>query len=459
MKDFACTLLVLWGIACTAQDIQIKDIQFRQGHQLSKLSNESFRFLYRIKSRDLNRSVFRKIDFNSRLEMLDTTLIDLWGNYELLGTTTSKTHTASLFGTLTTSSLLIHYIDNQTETQISYPLQIMGPWKRRNPVQLYSSPESNGIYLLYKIDSRTWELQQLDLKGKAIWSRRFSDPKKIHLGNINLLSGNKLSFVKVTHPGSRKAKNEVMVIDGVTGNDVYTHPLYDESSKSTVDNLIVRDSVLYITGRKFFTNRVSHNETGLPYLRQIESQRVTDLKLTSSLLNLKTYWMDVITTESGERFLIGETFTNESRGAYIMKGVVTGLMTMGLFYVSWTSMKFNQVAVVPLDSSTAPTLALVQLTPRRIQLGSYTPGYSFAAYSHNTGQVRYWGHDGAGNPILMDGGLIKRYNLQTRVSEELGSLPANSSQQVIFTAEDYVIYLNQRKVNNTVEFKALPLGR
>jgi hypothetical protein len=459
MRTYFLVFFVLFIAPLFAQDIQIKDIQLRDGYRFSKLTDENFRFIYKIKSRDPNRSLFRKIDFTNRLQVIDTTLINLWGNYELLATTTSGTHTATLFGSWATSSLLIHFIDNQTEAQIAHPLQIAVPWRRKSFVQLYSSPQSNAIYFLYRLDSKTWELQQIDLQGKSVWSKRFTDPKKIQLDNLNLLTDNRLAFVKVIHPGSRKAKNEILVLEGTTGNDIYTSALYDAGSKSTVDNIIVRDSILYIAGRKFFKNRVSQNETGLPYLRQIESQQASDIKLTSSLLNLKTFWMDIVAAETGERYLIGETFTNEPYGAYLMKGVVTGVMTLGLFYVSWTSMKFKQVAIIPLDNPNAPPISLVELTPRRIQLGNYTPGYPFANYSFTTGQIRYWGHDVQGNIILMDGGLLKRYNLITQATEELGRLPENSSQSVIYTAHDYVVYLNQRKANNLVEFKAIPLSK
>jgi hypothetical protein len=459
MKSCISTLLLLSGMICFGQDIQIKDIQFSQGYQFSKLSEENFRFIYRIKGRDLNQSAFRKIDFNDRLEMLDTTLIRLQGNYQLISTTTSKTHTVSVFGTGVTASLVIHFIDNQTEDQLFYPLQIMGFWKKKNPIQLHSSPSSNAIYLLYKIDKRNWELQQIDLRGKPIWSKRFTDTKKIYVGNIHLIDGTKLALVRIKHAGSRKAENEVLVIDGNTGNEVYTHQLFSEDSKSTVDNLIYSDSILYLAGRTFFKNRVSNQTTGLPYLRQFDSNNASDIKLTSSLMNLKTYWMDVVTTNTGERYLIGETFTNEPYGAYFMKGVATGLMTLGLFYVSWTSMKFQQVAVVPLDNPNAPPLTLVPLTPRRIQLGTYLPGYPFATYSYNTGQVRYWGHDNKESVVLMNGGSLKRYNLLSKTSEDLGLLPGNSSQIVIHTSEDYLIYLNQRKVNNLIEFKVLPLTK
>jgi hypothetical protein len=450
---------LICGINSFAQEIKIRDIQFRNGYQLSKLTDQRFRFIYRVKSRDTKRSLFKKVDFTNSLQIVDTTMIDLWGDYQLLATTTSSTHTATLFGSPATSSLLIHFIDNQTEKQISYKLQLANAWRKKNFVELYSTPKSKAIYSLYKIDSRTWELQQLDLNGKPVWIKRFSDPKKIQIDNVNLLAENRLALVKRVHPNSRKAKNEILVIDGGTGNDVYTKALYDADSKSTVDNLIVHDSVLYVTGRKFFSNRVSQNETGLPYLNQIKSKQASDIKLTSSLLNLKTYWMDIVTTKEGEQYLIGETFTNESRGAYIMKGIVTGVMTLGLFYVSWTSMKFQKIAIVPLDNPNAPPISLLELTPRRVQLGNYIPGYPFARYSSVTGQVRYWGNDGQGNTVLLDGGLLKRYNIVTRATDEMGRLPENSFQMVIHTSNSYVVYINQRRASNLIEFKAMSLTR
>lgn len=452
------TLLLFGNTSIIAQSIQIKDIQFRQGQHFNRIADEKFRYVYRIKSSNQHRSVFRKIDFNSKLEMLDTTLIELKGNYELLTTTSTRTHTATIFGTRATGTLLIHFIDNNTEQQRTYPFPINGLWKRKNSVTLYSSLHSGNIFVIYKSDARNWVVQRIDPTGKVIWNRAFSDSERMDITNVNLLQGNKLAFVKVADPFSRTAENEVVVLDGLTGNVVSSYRLYDEDSKSTVDNVIVHDSAMYVAGRKFFANRVSRQRTDLPYLRQIESEQVTDHKLTSALVNLKTYWMDVVTTNSGQRFLVGETFTNESKGAYFLKGVATGLMTLGMFSVTWTSMKFKQVAVIPLSNPDAPPLTLLQLEPRRVQLGSYTPAYPFAAYAYRTGQVRYWGSDNNNNLILMDGGYLKRRNLVTGALEELGPLPPSTSNQVVHTTEDYVIYLNVRPGYGLVEFNVVPFG-
>ncbi len=450
--------LLLLNSSVFCQSIQIKDIQFKKGFQFNPISKETFTFIYQIKTRDPQRVTFRKIDFDSHLTLLETTLVEFIGDYSLIQSSSSSTYTASLFGSRIGSSLMIHFINNDTKAQTSFPLKVMGPWNKK--VVTITSSHDNTFFVLYQFNSKIWELQEIDTNGNTLWRKTINDMKsKISIGEISLLDRDHLTLSISRNYKSRKIKNEVLVIDAHSGDDIYRESLFNDNSKSTFDNSFLTDSIFYTTGRTFFTNRISNQSTGLPYLREFNSNTSSEIKLTSSLLSMKTYWMDLVKTDSGNRYLIGETFTNEPYGAYLLKGIVTGVMTMGLFYVSWTSMKFNDIAIISLDDPSQPPFSLVKLTPRRIQLGNYTPGYIFAKYSYNTGQIRYWGHDSLENLILLDGNLLKKYNLLSRATEELGVLPADASQNVIYTSSDYVIYLNTRKMSNLVEFKVVPLKK
>jgi hypothetical protein len=451
------TLIVLDSFVFS-QSIQIKDIQYRKGYQFNSISSEAFTFIYQIKTRNSQRVAFRKIDFDSHLRVMDTTLVEFIGDYTLIQSASSTNYTASLFGSRINSSLMIHFVNNDTENQISFPLKVMGPWHKK-AVRIVSS-DDNTFFVLYQFNSKVWELQEIDTKGNVLWRKMISDMKyKVSIGQITLLDRDHLALSISKNHKSRKIKNEVLIIDAHDGDDIYREQLFNDNSKSTFDNSFLTDSIFYSTGRTFFKNRISNQSTGLPYLKEFNSNSSNEIKLTSSLLNMKTFWMDLVKTDSGNRYLIGETFTNESHGAYILKGVVTGVMTMGLFYISWTSMKFNDIAIISLDDPDQPTFSLVKLKPRRIQLGNYAPGYTFAKYSYSTGQIRYWGHDSLGNLVLLDGNILKKYNLQSRKIEELGILPTGASQNVIYTSNDYVIYLNTRKINNLVEFKIVPLKK
>jgi len=458
-KHVLFLLLASLSFSGGAQTIDIRDIQYNQGFHFGNLTHQTYRFIYKIKSRDPQRSLFRKIDFNSRLTLLDTTLIEFVGNFSLLESAITSQYTATIFGSAQTASLIIHFIDNATEAQSSFPLTLTESWNGRN-VKILASANQTSFFVLYQSNAKTWGMQEVDVNGQQVWRKTIKDVKdKFYIERMTLLNSDHLALLLSKNHSSRKIKNEIKVIDVHTGEDVYITPLHSDQYKSTIDNSFVVDSAFYLSGRTFFTRRVSNQTTGLPYLKAFNNQTPDEIKLTSSLMSLKTFWMDLIQTEEGHRYLIGETFTNEQFGPYLLKGVITGIFTMGMLSVTWTSMKFHDVAVVSIDNPDAPPLSLIKLKPRRIQLGSYTPGYQFAKYSYTTGQVRYWGHDGMGNIFLLDGTLLKKYNLASQYTEELGRLPENSSRLVVHADDNYLVYLNRRKLDNLVAFKVLPLKK
>jgi len=461
MKKLTLSLVAFLAfVSVFGQNIQIRDIQFNQGFYFGRLSDNSFRTIYKIQSNSNERSYFRKIDFDSRLQMLDTTEFDFLGDFSLIQSVTNPKYTATLFASRTTSTVFVHLINNLNEKQTTFGVKLTQTWTARNQISISASHDSDHFYVLYHFKKEAWEIQKIDSEGKSVWNKMITDSKdRLGIEKIILLEENRIGIASSKNPFSRKALNEIQVLDASTGMDVYTKPLHDKVSKSTMDNSFLLDSAYYITGRKFFTNRVSNNVTGLPYLQEFNGAANKEIELTSGLMSLKTFWMDMIVDEFGNRYLIGETFMNESRGAYIMKGVITGLLTMGILRISWTVLKFQEIAIVSIDNREAPPLSMLKLIPRRVQVGSYTPGYSFAKYAYKTGQIRYWGHDNLGNIYLVDGSILKKYNLANRSFEELGQLPKDGSQEVVNVSDDYLVYLNRRKLNNLVEFKSLPIRK
>lgn len=81
-----------------SQNITIKDIVFRDGYYYGKTSDSTFRFIYRIASKNKNISTFRKIDFDTRLNIIDTALISLGGTrFTLPASASSSAFTAIAF--------------------------------------------------------------------------------------------------------------------------------------------------------------------------------------------------------------------------------------------------------------------------------------------------------------------------------------------------------------------------
>lgn len=242
------------------------------------------------------------------------------------------------------------------------------------------------------------------------------------------------------NPKSRARAYEILVLDGYTGKDKSAQVLSNPGSRLAIDNVFLMDSVLYLAGRKFFSNRVKNNRPGMPDLVSIDlhTHAITETPLNVVSLPNNVFWMDIVQLPDGTRYLIGETFTSEPFGAYFMKGLLTGIATLGMFTVTWCNLKWLDVVALPIDEYNAKPLYCA-IAQRKVQSGAHLPPYLFANYAHWSGQVRYFGNDQQGNIYLLDDGTFKKYTPDLKRFTNLGVLPSRENSMVLAIKDTYAL--------------------
>lgn len=437
-------VLLLLLVACSnavAQDIAIRDIDYRSDYYLSETNDSNIRIIYKVKGRNQQQSHFRKIDFDSLLRLSDTTEIKLSGNYKLLATTEGERYIATVVGSKDNGMLQLHWLNKQTEEHALTRINIPTLYTKKVQVKVHPSSDDESFFVLYSTNGdRQWEAILISKDGK-IKSKRIIDGggQKLSITQSLLLNDNLVMIIS-KNPKSKARAYETLVLDGYTGKDKSAQVLSNQGSRLAIDNIFLTDSVLYLAGRKFFSNRVKNNQPGMPGLVSIDlrTHAITETPLNVASLPNNVFWMDVVELPDGNKYLIGETFTSEPYGAYFMKGLLTGIATLGMFTVTWCNLKWLDVVALPIDEYNAKPL-YCKIAQRKVQSGAHLPPYLFANYAHRSGQVRYFGHDQQGHIYLLDDGIFKKYTPDLKQFTNLGVLPSRENSIVLALKDTYAL--------------------
>lgn len=461
MKACLKVILVILTFGINAQNISIRDIDYRSNVYLAQTGENALRLIYKTQKRDQILSHFRKLDFDTLLQVHDTTEIQLQGKFRLLASTESERFMVTAFGSDLAMQLQLHWVERVTEKQHITKLQLANLYSKRTQVRVHPSSDPDAFFVLYSVDKREWEVRLISSDGKikSKQSIRYGSDK-VNIVNSNFINDD-LALVVGRNAASRKAQYEWRIINGATGVDEQTKTLSDKTSKLAIDNSLLVDSTLYLSGRRFFGNRFKRNASGLPSLVSYDAKTnsFTDQQLGSSAFPVKIFWMDLVVTPDGRKYLVGESFVSEAFGGYLTKAILTSIATVGMLSVTWSSLKWQEVFIMPVDADrTAPTILTLQR--RRVQVGTHMPAFDFAGYAYNTGQVRYFGHDKEGSLYLLDGGTFKKYLYPLKEFVELGQLPAPMNSKVLFLSDSYsIVYTRSSGKLNLATFNYQQIAR
>lgn len=457
MRYFFIAALLLAADVVNAQSIAIKDMMFGSGYHYHASEDGEFKFIYRVNNRDKTKSTFRKIDFDHRLDISDTSTMVFGGNYSLIASTFSPNYTACLFASKANRNVIIHF-QGENDYARSVILKTKAPWTKKMKVQVYHSNDNDKFYFMYAYSPANWEIQSFSVQGQLLWTTQIASNKgKLALTQPQIFDGD-LLLIASENMGKKNGSNDLVLVDHETGTIRARKALNSSQQNIAIDNVFFVDSALYVAGRKFYKRKLNHELTGMPYFsffkRGMEAPE--EIQLNNSLQAMKFFWMDMIKDEKGNYYLVGETFKTESQGSYYAKMFATGILTLGMVMVTWQSMHLNDILILPLEDAALPP-QIIRLEPKRVQVGIYQPSYQFISYAYKTGQVRYFGHSATGDSYVADGDELKKINLGDYSVSNLGPIPKGSSQAVAFTSDNYIMVVNQSKAYNLVEFRIVPL--
>lgn len=436
MRQRLLMLLIVCSIHALAQDIAIRDIDYRSDYYLSETLDKNFRIVYKVKSKNQVQSLFRKIDFDSLLRLSDTTEIKLNGNFKLVASAEGSRYVASALGSKDTGVLQLHWLDKETEEQSATRIFTTGTFSKRMAVRVHPSSDPEAFFVIYSVNKQQWDVLLLSRDGKVKTKRTInSGGKRLAVAQSYFINGDLVLIINKNH-ASKASAYETLILDGLTGKDKANQILSSKDARLEIDNSFIVDSTLYLAGRKFFSNRIKHNQPGMPSLVSVDplSDSIRDSRLNIASIPNNVFWMDVVKLPDGNKYLVGETFTSEPFGAYFAKALVTSFATLGMFSVTWSSLKWKDVVVLPLDADNTKPLYCT-IAQRRVQIGSHLPAYPFASYAHRTGQIRYFGHSSDGYLYLLDGGVFKKYTPDLKRFTTLGQLPAPDNAVVLTTKD------------------------
>lgn len=440
MQQRLLMLLIVCSAHVAAQDIAIRDIDYRSDHYLSETLDKNLRIIYKVRSKSQTQSLFRKIDFDSLLRLSDTTEIRLNGNFSLVTADEGSRYIVSAMGSKDTGVLQLHWLDKQTEEQFTTRIITTGLYNKRMQVKVHPSRDPETFFVLHSVNKQQWDVLMVSKDGKIKSKRSInSGGKRLAIDKSFFINDDLVLVVNKNH-ASRASVYETLILDGLTGQEKSNQVLSNKDARMGIDNSFIVDSTLYLTGRKFFTNRIKHNQPGLPSLVSIDplTDSVHDNRLNVASIPNHVFWMDVVKLPNGNKYLVGETFTSESFGAHLAKAMATTLLTMGMLSVTWSSLKWKDVVVLPINVDDARPIYCT-IAQRRVQLGSHLQAYLFAGYAYRTGQIRYFGHSSDGHLYLLDGGVFKKYTPDLTQFTDLGQLPAPNNAVVLSTKDSYAV--------------------
>ena len=250
-------------------------------------------------------------------------------------------------------------------------------------LQLNLQLQSDSLFLVYEPSkkARHFRLHCLDLAQQERWQLTFT-ARKGHT-TLDGFSADKSHawFVVNDNVRSRRIESTAYCVDLKTGK-ILSSSLLDANGERRVagTGLIGPDHSLLVVGRSYAHRRISRVQSGNLFATRLapDGTRMLDhlnkLSADPGLLaarSAKTYWQTMVADPSGNVRLVGQTFTSTSLGGNIAIGVASGLLTLGAFRVSTTTLRPREVVIMQLNSKGELTQTRVAPLPER---GSYTVG-------------------------------------------------------------------------------------
>jgi len=451
----AVALLFLTFFKGFSQGIIIRDINIEGSYFVENFDRNNFRVAYKIFSKDERLSDFNIVTFDSLLIVTDTSKISMFGNYHILGVASTKENSAYLLGSASNSSLVLHIIDNKTGIGIDHRIKSQFKWTDGTPC--YLETLENNFYLL--IDGKISELIAIAPSGNAIWQRSFTGAGSTL--EINFMKAvDSLLFLSFTYnPRTNKTKNELRVIDPITGNESFSLPMIYGTKKLTIDNIIpYSDKEVVLTGRSFKNLKRNESSSGIPYFALVNhatgSFNFSEIKTKEGNI----YWMSLLKSPSNQsEYLIGETFTSDPP-VYIPLGGFAGVIANSIATSAYTcTLRFNKIVFVKLNKIIDHEFQSYSVAARAFSVNKYLHPYRFARYAYSRGKAHYFGSNGNGEIYNISSGDIKKYNPTDKTEQTIGTIPNLNAPSIIFLSKGYALYAEQNPSSKELVFNYIKL--
>ncbi len=483
IKNLLLSAGCLWLTVTIAQAQSLEILDNAIDQPIIKQTGQSFHMIYKVSARRMepslrksfasqNRSskansVFRLLDFDTLLNITDTTMIHLAGTSNVLSYADDGVVSYMLFKTV--NGLVLYLYNKLTHEQKYAALGISNRSAfKRSQCGLTTVNNGNGVIFYRQLNKRHNEVIRFGDDGSKVWSKLFvrnDMPFKLSF----MINPSRFIVIQTGKPVKRNQLLQVSVFDATSGKELANTDFTKQSETLSLDNYFLpTDTSLWITGRGFTGKKVNPNKTGRPYVinytdkgiaHEINFDRVP-LKMT------KFIWETITTDNEGRQYLVGETFHSGSLGGYITKIVLASPLllleamispnsTNNLIasLVDNTKIHFEDVVYLPLsldgkDNSTR----FLQLTPKTYRSRGFTYSYPLAQIASGMAQNRLVGTNRFGQIFFKDGNSFRELDLN---QFKFNKATLAFSGSPLFFSKDYSIQLSHSLLTNSYSLNVI----
>ncbi len=408
-------------------------------------------------------STFRLIDFDTLLNVYDTTVITMAGNNRLLSYANDGLVSYALFNTKNGPML---YTSHGVTHELHFAALNIPKLKPMKHFQfgLISAINDHGVYLYRQLNNNQTEVVRYNEEGIKVWSKMFSTNNLSFILQF-MANPQHLIVIQERYPIKKNKLLSIYTLDANTGEEISITDYTKGAESFSIDNFFIQsDTNILITGRAFPGEEVSQYKTGRPYIiSHTDKGNAHEINFDRSPVMMNKFmWETIVFDSSGQSFLVGETFTSGTLGGYITKIVLASPLIMLeamippyssgsliLSLVDKTKITFEGVVYMPLsESSEINTPKFYYLLPKSYNHRGFYHTYPLAQLvpnrligSSHTGQVFFKENDG-----------LKELDLNVF---RFKTAPMDLNGRPIFFSKDYSIQMSTSIHNNSYLLKVV----
>jgi hypothetical protein len=441
-------IFTLGGVMVFGQERVIDDIKFNNEPTLYKVSQNHFRLSYPVKRSGYLKFQVKIQDFDTLLNLIDTSSIQVRGRFELMASGRSQTATFNLLGDEEAQSLLLFRTDHKPHQTRTIQLKpISSNWNSKmSPLVIANKESEDVIVFFWNRKSDKYEIIFLENGDSQTWAKTM-DVEEGFIPMESLLLNGHLFLVLTKGLGTRKLYTRMSVWDLASGTEKYIIPLDDDMRRKTLDNILRFDSShVLLTGRTFFDKKVSMSKAGMPYIDRLNvvTGEATSLPYRLDDPAQKFFWTSV-QKFNGSDYLMGELVRSTSSGSQAAGAIATGIFTTlatggAMRLATAPSSIFLEDMVILNLSEDFPRIATIPAQTKSMTVLGYLPTFYFTRYAYENGLTHYMGiTDDAQGFYFENGGEMIRLDMSDGSTRSLGFVKGKSHWKILNVTETKIM--------------------
>jgi hypothetical protein len=452
-------IFTLGGVMVFGQERVIDDIKFNNEPNLYKVSQNHFRLSYPVKRSGHLKFQVKIQDFDTLLNLIDTSSIQVRGRFELMASGRSQTATFNLLGDMEAQSLLLFRTDHkplQTTTILVHPNS--KKWSgMMSPFVTANKDSKNVVISFWNKEINKCELIFFENGERQTWAKIIALEEGF-IPRETFLAQNYLFLVLAKGMETRKTSTKISVWNLTSGREQYVIALDKEMRKKTLDNILYVDSThVLLTGKILFDKKINKTHAGIPYLDElsITSGEVTSFPFRPDHPDQKFFWTS-IHNFNGVPYLFGEdvssnTFKLEDIHNSVAVNLLIPRPRAPAIPVTLTSTVFLQDIIILNLTDEDSQIATIPAQAKSITIPGNLPAFYFTRYAYEDGLTHFMGlTDDNRGFYFENGGETIRFDMIDGSTRSLGFVKVKPYWKILDVNDTNVIVADKKSDLNLV---------